>query len=322
VAVASGIDVAQCSKGSAWGDFDDDGDLDLFVSIMNRPSRLYRNEGNGQFKDVAPELGVTGPDRSFACWFWDLRQRRQARPLRPRTTRSLLPRPPRRRSSCRFRSRGRPRLYRNLGKDGFKDVTSDVGLDRATSPMGCNFGDVDNDGYLDFYLGTGGMSFEYLVPNLMFRNIGGKSFEDVTMATRTGHLQKGHGISFADYDDDGHLDLFVEAGGAVPGDDAFNLLFKNPGNKAHWLKVKLVGTKTNRSALGAKIKATIAGPDGASRTIYRTIGNNGSFGGNSLVEHPRPGRREGSRRAGDHLAGRRDEADHEERGRRPVNRDH
>ena len=283
VAAKAGVDVAQCSKGAAWGDYDDDGKLDLFVSVMNRPSRLYHNEGSGKFRDVAPELKVTGSDRSFACWFWDfdndgkldLFVNDYAISLAETAAIALkLP----------IDKPTRPRLYRNLGKDGFRDVTTEVGLDRATSPMGANFGDIDNDGFLDFYLGTGGMSFEYLVPNLMFRNLGGKTFEDATMATRTGHLQKGHGISFADYDDDGDLDLFVEAGGAVPGDNAYNILFKNPGSGKHWLKVKLVGAKTNRSALGAKIRATIKDAAGASRSIHRTVGNNGSFGGNPLLE--------------------------------------
>jgi hypothetical protein len=118
----------------------------------------------------------------------------------------------------------------------------------------------------------------------MFKNMGGKKFEDVTMSSATGHLQKGHGVSFADYDNDGDLDLFVEAGGAVPGDGAYNVLFRNPGHGRHSLKVKLTGTKTNRAALGAKIRAVIVGADGSKRTIYRTVGNNSSFGGNSLVE--------------------------------------
>jgi hypothetical protein len=88
----------------------------------------------------------------------------------------------------------------------------------------------------------------------------------------------------ADYDGDGDLDLFVELGGAVPGDTAHNLLFRNPGHGRHWLEVKLVGTKTNRAAIGARIKAEVKGPDGSTRSVYRTVGNNSSFGGNSLVE--------------------------------------
>jgi hypothetical protein len=150
--------------------------------------------------------------------------------------------------------------------------------------MGANFGDIDNDGYLDAYFGTGWMSYSGLVPNVMLKNVEGRRFEDVTDSSRTGHLQKGHGVSFADWDCDGDLDLFVVLGGAYPGDQAFNVLFQNPGHGRHWLKVKLIGTKTNRSALGAKIRVDLKAADERVRSIYRTIGNNGSFGGNSLVE--------------------------------------
>ena len=179
---------------------------------------------------------------------------------------------------------GRPRLYRNLGADGFREVTREVGLDRPMAPMGCNIGDIDNDGFLDFYLGTGWFSYCGLVPNVLFKNVEGKRFEDVTMSSGTGHLQKGHGVSFADFDEDGDLDLFVETGGAVPGDKSYNQLFRNPGHGRHWLKIKLIGTRTNRAALGAGIHARIKGADGKERSIYRTVGNNSSFGGNSLVE--------------------------------------
>ncbi len=70
---------------------------------------------------------------------------------------------------CKIQGSSRPRLYHNLGPDGFRDVSAEVGLDRAMAPMGANFGDIDNDGFLDIYLGTGDMSYEGLVPNLMFR---------------------------------------------------------------------------------------------------------------------------------------------------------
>ncbi len=283
VAARAGVQNNQCAKGSSWGDFDGDGRIDLFVSNMTSPCRLYHNEGDGKFRDVAPELGVTGADRSFACWFWDfdndgkldLYVNDYSLSLAATAAEALgikLDRP------------SRPRLYRNLGTQGFRDVAPDVGLDRGIAPMGCNFADVDNDGFLDLYFGTGGMSYEYLVPNLLLHSVAGKTFEDVTVSSGTGHLQKGHGISFADYDNDGDLDFFAEAGGAVPGDSSFNLLFRNPGHGRHWLKVKLIGSKTNRSALGASIKATIANADGSPRQIHRTIGNNSSFGGNALTE--------------------------------------
>ena len=118
----------------------------------------------------------------------------------------------------------------------------------------------------------------------MFKNVDGKRFEDVTQSSQTGHLQKGHGVSFADWDGDGDLDLFCELGGAVPGDKSYNLLFQNPGHGRHWLKVKLIGTATNRAALGAKVRVDLKYDDGTTRSIHRTIGNNSSFGGNSLVE--------------------------------------
>ena len=285
VAASAGVSNSQCAKGSSWGDYDGDGRIDLFVSNMGAPCRLYHNEGAGKFRDVAPELGVTGPDRAFACWFFDYDN--DGRPdlfvndyalSLASTAASALglrsDRPP-----------SRPRLYRNLGPDGFRDVAPEVGLDRGIAPMGCNFADVDNDGFLDLYFGTGGMSYEYLVPNVFLRNVAGKTFEDITLSSATGHLQKGHGVSFADYDSDGDLDLFVEAGGAVPGDSSHNLLFQNPGHNRHWLDVRLIGTKCNRSALGAHLLARITLPDGTARTLHRTVGDNSSFGGNSLVEH-------------------------------------
>jgi ASPIC and UnbV len=116
----------------------------------------------------------------------------------------------------------------------------------------------------------------------MYANVGGR-FEDVTESTGTGHLQKGHGVSFADWDDDGDLDLFAVLGGGYPGDRGYNALFQNPGHGHYWLKVRLVGNQTNKSAIGAKLRIDLAVPGGP-RSIHRVIGNNGSFGGNPLVE--------------------------------------
>src|SRR5262249_52472986 len=161
--------------------------------------------------------------------------------------------------------------------------TREVGLDRPMAALGSNFGDVDNDGFLDIYVGTGWRSCSGLVPNRMFHNVDGRRFEEVTLSTRTGSLRAGNGVSFADWDGDGDLDLFVETGGAVPGDRSYNHLFRNPGHGHHWLKLKLVGTKTNRAAIGARIRVDLRTPEGLGRSVYRTVGENSSFGGNSLV---------------------------------------
>ena len=134
------------------------------------------------------------------------------------------------------------------------------------------------------YVGTGWRAYSGLVPNRMLKNVEGRRFEDVTMSSGTGHLQNGQGVSFADWDCDGDLDLFVETGGAVPGNRSHNLLFRNPGHDNHWLKVRLVGTRTNRAALGAKVRVETELKDGRKRSIVRTVGQNSSFGGNSLLQ--------------------------------------
>ena len=82
----------------------------------------------------------------------------------------------------------------------FQDVTKETALDKVFMPMGANFGDIDNDGYLDIYLGTGNPSYASLLPNVMLRNHDGKFFVDVTAASGTGELHKGHGVAFADID--------------------------------------------------------------------------------------------------------------------------
>jgi FG-GAP-like repeat/ASPIC and UnbV len=282
VAATAGVLNKRWAKGSAWDDYDGDGRLDLFVSNMGSAPRLYHNEGNGTFLDLAPTLGLVGSPHGFACLFWDYDN--DGRPdILVTDWGGSLAEFVGGRLGLPVVSRNHATLYRNLGDGGFQEISREAGLDRPLPVMSVNAGDIDNDGDLDLHLGTGWMSLSGLVPDQTLVNTGSR-FDDVTEATATGHLQKGHGVSFADWDDDGDLDLFVVLGGGYPGDRGYNALFQNPGNGRHWLKVKLVGTTTNRSAIGAKIEVHLKDKDGTDRSIYRTIGNNGSFGGNSLVE--------------------------------------
>jgi hypothetical protein len=281
VARAAGVLNERWGKGAAWGDFDNDGDPDLYVSNNGEPNRLYRNDGGGKFTDVAPSLRVIEPLSSFACWWWDYNNDGRLDLFVCNFGNSL---PDVVRSHLGMPAMGeRPRLYRNDGPAGFRDVTTEAGLDRVLVCMGSNFGDIDNDGYLDMYLGTGRPEYRYVVPNVLFKNVEGRRFEDVTTSTGTGHLQKGHGVSFADWDGDGDQDIFLEAGGATPGDRAHNALFENPGHGNHWLTVRLVGTKTNRAAIGARIRVDLPDGDGV-RSVHREVSSGSSYGGNPFVQ--------------------------------------
>jgi hypothetical protein len=160
-------------------------------------------------------------------------------------------------------------------------VSARVGLDKVVPAMGHNFGDLDNDGWLDVYLGTGNPDLGLLIPNRMFRNDGGRSFQDVTVAGNFGHIQKGHAVAFADLDEDGDQDVLEEMGGAHLSDKAYTSLYRNPGNDKRWLVLELTGTATNRRAIGARIKLTVEG-QGGTRAIHRVVNSGGSFGANPL----------------------------------------
>jgi len=284
VAAQAGVENLRYAKGAAWGDSNRDGWPDLFVSNAGDENRLYRNNGDGTFTDEAAWQGVESPVDSFGCWWFDFdndgRLDLFVAPLRAElhdVVAELLGR-------ATTGSSEPPHLFRNLGEEGFVDITEEVGLNRVFTPMGLNFGDIDNDGYLDAYLATGRPSFSWVVPNVMLRNVRGERFHDVTLASGTGHLQKGHGVSFADYDRDGDLDLFAQLGGAVPGDRSHNALFRNPGHDRPSIQVRLVGTTSNRDALGAWLELELNGPNGR-RVLHRQVGPGASYGGNSRTVH-------------------------------------
>ncbi len=294
VARAAGVENFRYAKGVAWGDYDADGDPDLYVSNWPAPNRLYRNDGRGTFTDVAPELGLTEPMASFTAWFWDydndgaLDLYVSNYPFRYDAGLDNL-------YAVVGGYLGLPspaegaRLYRGDGRGGFESVAAAAGLTRITMPMGANFGDLDGDGYLDFYLGTGYPNYEGLVPNLLYRNDRGRRFLDVTMAAGVGHLQKGHGIAFADLDNDGDLDLFEQMGGFYPEDAAHNVLFANPGFGHRWIRLRLVGRQTNRAGVGARLRLRIL-EAGEPREIYRHVGMGAGFGSAPLEQHVGLGR--------------------------------
>lgn len=184
------------------------------------------------------------------------------------------------------------RLYRNNHDGTFTDASHAAGLDgKVIYAMGANFGDLDNDGWLDFYAGTGNPDLRSVIPNRMFRNVGGKRFDEVTLPGGFGHLQKGHATAFADLDRDGDEDVFMVVGGAYQGDNYTSVLFENPGWRDNaWITLLLEGRAANRSAIGARVELVVDEVGGGTRTIRRTVGNGGSFGAGSLQLHVGLGR--------------------------------
>jgi hypothetical protein len=282
VASIAGITHIGFTKGVACGDINGDRYPEIYVSNQDGSNQLYLNNRDGTFTDIAVRAGVTGPFMSFGTWFWDYNQDGNLDLFV--ASYSYGPSYVSNKYFGETPAAEQAALYRGDGRGNFENVALDVNLTEYTQPMGCNYGDLNNDGYPDFYLSTGYPDYDAMMPNVMYLNNGGQRFIDVTTSGGFGHLQKGHGVTFADYDNDGDQDVFAEMGGAFPGDQAVNVLFNNPGFGRNWLKLKLVGSKTNRSAIGAKISIKLddAGQD---RTVYGWVTSGSSFGGNPLMQH-------------------------------------
>jgi tetratricopeptide (TPR) repeat protein len=280
---AAGIDQTAFSKGVTAADYDRDGLMDIYVSNLQGKNYLYHNNGDLTFTEIGRQAGVQAPLFSFATWFFDYDN--DGWPdlfvdsylmVMDEAVRTYVGKP----------YNGETlKLYRNKHDGTFEDVTEQVGLDKVYMPMGANFGDVDNDGFLDVYLGSGNPNFTALVPYVLLRNKEGKSFVDITQSSGTGELHKGHAVVFADLTRQGNEDILTRVGGAIPPDEHNVRVFENPGTTNDWLNVRLVGVKTNRSGVGAEIHVTVQDGNAAPRSIYRTVGQTSSFGGNPMEQH-------------------------------------
>ena len=304
VASRVGITLSAFVKGVVWGDVNNDGLPDLFASVLFGKNRLYMNRGGTsidtwRFEEVASTAGVELPITSFPTWFWDFDNdgfedllvlsydMRGSTVLHEAVAREYLGLPFKLDVGGAKADVEQSRLFRNKGDGTFEDVTQRMGLDRKVIyAMGSNFGDLDNDGWLDFYVGTGNPDLRSVIPNRMFHSVEGRRFEEVTLPGGFGHIQKGHAVAFADLDRDGDQDVYEVLGGAYAGDRFASVLFENPGWRDNaWIVLELEGTTANRSAIGARVEVVSADASGKTRTIRRTVGTGGSFGAGPLQLH-------------------------------------
>jgi hypothetical protein len=273
--IATQVGVANHGRsiGVACDDYNNDGWPDLLVINMDGPNALYRNNGHGTFTDVTAAAGIAAPHDGFVGFFFDYDNdgwldifatgwtERMEEVLQSAIT------------GTPSQERNRLALYHNNGDGTFTDVTVQAGLARTFGAMAAQYGDIDNDGFLDIYLGNGAPPMDTYEPNKLFWNTGQGTFLDVTDSAGVGNLGKGHGATFADYDNDGDLDLYAPIGGAMFGDRQPNSLYRHNGTPNRWLKIRLVGSVSNPEAIGSRITATLG-----SRRLYRTIAGGTGFG--------------------------------------------
>jgi hypothetical protein len=235
------------SQGGSWGDYDNDGWPDLFVSRVNEPNLLYHNDGNGNFTRVTNGIIVNDPSVGQGTSWGDYDNDGYI---------DLFVANPNARNF----------LYRNNGDGTFRKITNGAIVTDVGGSRGCGWADYDNDGYLDLFVAT--------LPgtNFLYHNNGDGTFARVTtsvVATQAGEAVSG---AWADYDNDGFQDLFV-----TELNSTTNRLYRNNGNSNAWLTVKLEGRLSNRAAIGAKVRvrATIGG-----RTVWqlREISGGGGLG--------------------------------------------
>ena len=276
---ASGFNVNAYVKGLSATDYDNDGDVDVFVSVFGGNNRLIKNllaeTGVLKFTDVTQAADVTGPRDSFSCMFFDYNNDGHEDLFVGGYGSSSVS------EACRAYLGLTPKtgtsvLYRNLGNGTFQDVTGGMGLNNILNVMGLNHGDLNADGYEDIYIGTGSPSFSNLIPNRLFINDGGTNFVEKTYESRTGSLQKGHGISFADLDNDGDLEIYAALGGWYTGDNFKDFIFST-NRKFKGLKLRLKGNASNVLGIGVKVEAVFD-----DRKIFRQLFNSSSFGNNPL----------------------------------------
>ncbi len=237
------------SSGCAWGDYDNDGDLDLFVANdLGQNNFLYQNNGNGTFTKITSGAIVNDGGNSRGGSWGDYDNDGDL---------DLF--------VANFDGQNNF-LYQNNGNGSFTRITDGAIVNDGGNSYGSSWGDYDNDGDLDLFVAN------YNQNSFFYQSNGNGSFTKITEGAIVNDGGFSSGSSWGDYDNDGDLDLFVANGLGS------NSLYQNNGNSNHWINIRLVGAVSNTAAIGAKvkIKATIGG-----KSVWQMQEISGQTGGAS-----------------------------------------
>ncbi len=276
--------------GAAFGDFDGDGYPDLFLSSPVRlASALVRNVGGLRFEPV--EL-IERTESGFYAAFVDVNHDGRLDIFQggfgdARTSTELAV----------FGHRlgvyksGNSTILLQRDDGSFAEHNEFFEADMPMATMGASYGDLNNDGCFDFYLGTGNPESWFVLPNLMYlgkaegRRCSGR-MENISMIGGFGTIQKGHGIVFFDFDGDGDEDVYSSLGGMWPADRWPNQLFVNESRLGNsWMKIRLRGRSTNHFGVGARITVVAEAPDGSEIVRRAVMDNKTGFGSSPYLAH-------------------------------------
>jgi hypothetical protein len=274
--------------GAAFGDYDSDGDADLFLSSpLRNTSVLLRNEAGRRF--VTTDL-IARDEGGFVTSFLDLNHDGRLdlflsgfSDAKTSTEMAVFGE-----DFGKYHS-GHTTVFLQ-GADGRFQDRSDF-FDMPIGTMGASFGDLNNDGAYDFYLGTGSPESWFILPNLMYlgetegTKCTGRT-TNISMLHGFGTIQKGHGIVFFDFDNDGKQDVYSSLGGMWPADKWPSRFFVNQSDlKNAFIKIRLRGRKTNYYGVGATIKVVATNDRGEEIVRYHHMSNGTGFGSSPYLAH-------------------------------------
>jgi hypothetical protein len=274
--------------GSTFGDYDRDGYPDLFLSSpLRNSSVLLHNIGGKRFEETSLihstasgftasflDVNHDGLLDIFQAGFGDAKTAVEQVVFGEHTN--------------DYRS-GHSAIFLQTPDGKFE--THEEYFDMPMSTMGATFGDINNDGCYDFYLGKGDPEPWFVLPNLMFvgRSDGTQctgKLTNISMLYGLGNIQKGHGVVFFDFNNDGKQDLYSALGGMWPGDAWTSQMFVNKSSNSNtWIKIRLRGRKTNYYGMGATIRVRGRNAKGQEIIRYSQMDNKTGFGGAPLLAH-------------------------------------
>jgi hypothetical protein len=264
--------------GGAWGDYDNDGFMDLFLSNALGRSQLFHNNGDGTFTDVSAEAGVTATGFGSPAFFWDFDNDgwmdigQFIWSDHEDVVYTM-------RNGQGPQGGQHMRVYRNNRDGTFTMVSRELGLTECWGTMSGSFGDFNNDGHLDLALGNGSPKLDRLDPMIIFENDGTR-FRNTSFAAGLPLTGKSHGVNMADLFGDGRLSILVGAGGAYPGDLLTTSIYCPKTLPGNYLNVRLAGVKSNRSAIGARVTIEAGG-----QKQFREVSGGSNFGCLPFEQH-------------------------------------